>query len=215
MGQSNNQNIDVYGRDAGKLSQSYNAVTTDAILPKFTARVEALCRAKGGAQGLSALDIGCGTGRDASWLAAQGFQVAACDGAAGMIAAAQQGNAHAQIDYFVDTAPELTATLARGQRYDVILMNAFIFHFDYRGKDNALSQLFDHVVTLGQPDALIYTNLRHGPIPAGRQMFDIPADVVADHAKARGLIYEDLGRSADGLGRADVSWTDIVLRFPS
>lgn len=210
MRQNKGQNLKTYDREADKLHQSYNAVTTDEILPKFTARIDAL----GDVRGLSALDIGCGSGRDASWLASQGFKVAACDGAQGMIDAARQDNAHAQIDYYVDTAPDFTQTRQRGEKFDVILMNAFIFHFDYKGKNSPLNQLFTHVVGLGQSGALIYTNLRHGPIPEGRVMYDIPPHVVEDLSAHNGLTYEYLGRSADGLCRKDVTWSDIVLTCP-
>lgn len=211
MSDKKNTNLKTYDAQAQDLARSYNAVTTPDIIPAFTQRI-ALMEA---CENLRALDVGCGSGRDASWLARQGFQVVACDGAAEMVKAAQQENSHPNIRYMSDAAPALSKVSALQERYDVILLNAFIFHLDYQPPHDELSVLFDVVARLCAPDAFVYTNLRHGPVPEGRQMYDIPLAQLERIAQDHGFAFEHLGRSADGLGRVDVSWDNVALRAPS
>jgi SAM-dependent methyltransferase len=53
----------------------------------------------------SVIEIGCGSGRDAAWLAAQGYQVAAFDGSAALLAEARRR--HPGIEFAVATLPGL------------------------------------------------------------------------------------------------------------
>jgi len=204
------KNIKAYDKQADALARRYDGVQTPEIIPAFTQRVLALDTKAGH----KALDIGCGSGRDASWIARQGFDVVACDGAAQMIKRAAQNNAHARIRYLVDDAPALNKISGLKEEFNVILLNAFIFHMDYRPPHDALSLLFHKVSALAAPSAFIFTNLRHGPVPEGRQMFDIPLAHIEQLASQHSLQFEYLGRSPDGLERADVSWDNIALYAP-
>jgi SAM-dependent methyltransferase len=206
-----NKNINTYDKQAEALARSYDSVQTPDIIPAFTRRVLAL----GTGAGHKALDIGCGSGRDAAWLARQGFDVVACDGSTEMIRLAAQNNGAANIRYLADDAPALHKVSALTEKFNVILLNAFIFHLDYRSPHDALSPLFNKLRDLAAPSAFIYTNLRHGPVPEGRQMYDIPLTHVQQLAMRHNLQFEHLGRSADGLGRADVHWDNIALHAPS
>jgi hypothetical protein len=64
---------------------------------------------------------------------------------------------------------------------------------------------------LNQHGGLVLT-LRHGPVPAGRRMFDVSGGETCALAHEMGLknVYE--GNVADPLGRGDVHWTFLAFR---
>jgi hypothetical protein len=57
-------------------------------------------------------------------------------------------------------------------------------------------------------------NVRHGPVPAGRKMFDIKLNELERFAADNKLHFHHLGCVPDALGRKDVSWDNIALHFP-
>jgi 2-polyprenyl-3-methyl-5-hydroxy-6-metoxy-1,4-benzoquinol methylase len=171
MSNSKDKNLKQYGLDADELARSYNAVSTADIVPDFADYVLKMS----GRSGKWALDIGCGSGRDAHWLATQGFNVVAVDGVGEMIHNAMSSKAHDNIHYVHDAAPEMEKLRALNQKFDVILMNAFLFHLDRDERQ----VFYQHIVELAQPQAFLYMNVRHGPVPAGRK--DVSWDNIALH----------------------------------
>lgn len=206
MADHSRKNIEAYGRNAATLAQSYNAVSTPDAVPGFAQTLSAYAD-KGR---YWALDIGCGTGRDAAWMAVQGFNVVAIDGTADMLAQAQREKSHKHIMYLQDTAPELSWTKALGLRFDVILMSAFLFHLDARERQD----FYGHLKDLIKDDSYIYMTLRHGPVPEGRRMFTVPLEELRIFAAENDLRFKNLGRQGDVLGRADVSWDHVELKKP-
>lgn len=206
-----NANIASYNNNSTELSLTYGSITTEEIMPRFVEIIKGLDDVAEKA----ALDIGCGIGRDAYWLASQGFDVTACDGAAGMIDIAVQSNSDQRIDYLVDEAPALSSTLSLQKKFDVILMNAFVFHFDYKGNSSPLDNLFGAVISMANPGAVIYTNLRHGPVPPGRKMYDVCVEDIEHIVCAYGMELQYLGKSKDGFGRQGVYWDDLLIKSPN
>jgi len=53
--------------------------------------------------------------------------------------------------------------------------------------------------------------LRHGTVPPGRRMFDVsPQEIISDGADC-GLELAHLSHCDDVHGRADVTWTNLIL----
>ena len=72
----------------------------------------------------SAADIGAGTGRDAAWLAAQGYDVVAVEPSSGMRSAGERLHPDPRIRWLDDRLPAL-ATLSRiGVAFDLVMLNA-------------------------------------------------------------------------------------------
>lgn len=191
-----------YTRQAAALSAQYNQLTTPDVFPQIES---CLPRAR-------ALDVGCGNGRDAHWLATQGFVVDALDGAPGMLAQARSQHAHPHVTYHHDTLPELKNIQATGQRYDFILLSAVWMHIEPHQRAQALANL----VKLAKPGAHILISLRHGPAPQDRPMFDVSTDELRGLSAPRLLYMEQLAQDnrADQLGRSNVWWENVHLRLP-
>ncbi|MFR9780450.1 hypothetical protein ACL02O_30925 [Micromonospora sp. MS34] len=67
---------------------------------------------------------------------------------------------------------------------------------------------------LMEPGGRMFLSVRHGPVPAGRQMYDVPARETIAPAHAYGLDPIHSRGRADLHGRGDVSWTLLGLRRP-
>ncbi len=200
-----NSNIDSYNAQAESLSAFYNARSTRDILSDFTKMIDDLPDKAG----FRVLDLGCGSGRDAFWLAQQGVSVVASDGAANMLQQARQHHAHPLIEYVLDEAPALAKLQQRGLRYDMILMSAFLFHFDAPARQS----LYGNLAPLLRDRARAYITLRHGPVPAGRTMYEVPLQELEDFARSKGGASHFHGVRPDTLQRAGVSWDHITLQF--
>jgi len=53
--------------------------------------------------------------------------------------------------------------------------------------------------------------LRHGPVPGGRQMFDVSAQETVELAGQSGLQVRHVSERQDMFSRNDVSWSIVVL----
>ncbi len=205
MSGSSKKNISVYGAQAGLLAKVYNAVATPDAVPDFAAvLLQMPDRDK-----LWALDLGCGSGRDAAWMADQGFNVVAVDGAPEMLAELKKSNARPNIQILQDAAPEIAELKKLGRKFDVFLMNAFLFHMNEKEREI----MYENLKEVSNAGAYVYVTLRHGPVPQGRAMFSVPVEELAGFAKRSSFVFKDLGRRDDPLGRKDVSWDHIALRF--
>jgi len=191
-----------YTRQAATLSAQYNQLTTPEVFPQIES---CLPRAR-------ALDVGCGNGRDAHWLATQGFMVDALDGATGMLEQARAQHAHPHVTYHHDMLPELKNIQATGHRYDFILLSAVWMHIEPQQRAQALNNL----VKLAKPGAHILLSLRHGPAPQDRPMFDVSIDELRGLSAPRLLYMEQLAQDnrTDQLGRSNVWWENVHLRLP-
>lgn len=76
----------------------------------------------------SALDVGCGSGRDAAWLARRGWQVTAVDPSAAMLAGARRLHRSLRIRWMQDRLPKLTKVANLDARYDLVLLSAVWMH---------------------------------------------------------------------------------------
>lgn len=197
------QNLDTYTSQAEKLAGQYATVTTTSVLPGIDTAIPRL----------RALDVFCGSGRDAHWLATQGYHVDAMDGAHGMLQQAQKDNAHPNVTYFHDLGPEFANTRQRGNKYDFILMSAGWMHIAPERRAEALGNL----LSVAKPNCTFILSLRHGPAPADRPMFEVSVKELQQLAALNLVHAEQMlmpGAKDDKLGRSNVWWEQVMLKVP-
>ncbi|MFI9719655.1 class I SAM-dependent methyltransferase [Streptomyces sp. NPDC052396] len=153
------------------------------------------------------LDIGAGTGRDAAALAARGHRVVAAEPTAELRAHGQRLHADQDIEWLDDALPELPLLTARDERFDLILASAVWMHLDPARRRTAMAR----VTGLLAPGGRLVLSLRHGPVPAGRRMFEVPAQEVMESAREHGLAVLHHAEDGDSLGRDGIRWSHLCL----
>jgi SAM-dependent methyltransferase len=189
-----------YGENARTLAAQYESVTF-ADVHRDTLHLVPT-------HPVSVLDIGAGSGRDAAALAAMGHRVVAVEPTPELRLEGQRLHAAVPIQWVDDGLPELERIVARGERFDLILLTAVWMHLDERERALAMGSLARIVA----PAGTVIMSLRHGPVPAGRRMFDVSFEETAELARTHGLDAVFRGEREDMLGRADVRWTFLALR---
>ena len=129
------------------------------------------------------LDIGAGTGRDAAYYASLGHHVWAVEPVAELRDGARHLHPHDRITWLDDGLPELRRVQALNQQFDMITLHAVWMHLDAAERRLALT----HLITLMRPGGRLFLSQRHGPIPAGRRMFEISAEETVSLAQPMGL----------------------------
>lgn len=193
-------NISLYDAHATTLADQYDRVTTEQAVPILPSLLS-----KGNAG--RALDIGSGAGRDALWLAQRGWQVDSMDGSEKLLLEAQKRHPHARIDYYVDLAPAFARSAAKGTPYDLILMSAFLFHFDKEEREDILKNCLGMLSQNG----LMHLTLRVGPLISDRKIYLVDPAELEDFSKVHGLSCHYHGRSADNTGRGAIAWDHVSL----
>jgi SAM-dependent methyltransferase len=155
------------------------------------------------------LDIGAGTGRDASALAAMGHRVVAVEPTDEFRARAANLHPSPRIEWVNDHLPHLPHLSRRGVRFDVVMVTAVWIHLDPDQRREAMSK----VATLVRSGGLLALNLRHGPTPPGRRrLFETSAEETTDLAESHGLrTAVRVDGQADFYGRSEVSWTSLAF----
>jgi ubiquinone/menaquinone biosynthesis C-methylase UbiE len=110
------------------LAGNYDAVFTESLIGQAQRRVSHkwLRPLLAGRTGMQLLEINCGTGADAYWMAEQGHFVTATDGSPAMIHKAQQKAAITALPHqpvFKTSAFEDLKTTFQGRRFDCIVSN--------------------------------------------------------------------------------------------
>jgi hypothetical protein len=101
--------------------------------------------------------------------------------------------------------------LSRGQRFDVIMLSAVWMHLDEAERSIGMLRL----VSLLASDGVIVLSLRHGPVPAGRRMFDVSGEETLELALQHGLqavLNKQTGSIQPGNRAAGITWTRLAFR---
>ncbi|MFF3782975.1 class I SAM-dependent methyltransferase [Streptomyces sp. NPDC001933] len=155
------------------------------------------------------LDIGAGTGRDAAALAALGHDVVAVEPTAELRAHGQRIHAGSAIDWVDDVLPELALRQCRRPgRFEGIFATAVWMHLDAGERGQAMAR----IAALLMPGGRFFVNLRHGPVPEGRHMFDVSAAETVELGAAHRLRTVLSSERADLHGRDSVRWSSLVLQ---
>ncbi len=162
------------------------------------------------APGSTVLDIGAGSGRDAAWLAAKGYDVVAVEPSEAMLAHARAKHTSSRIQWLSDSLPDLANVRRLGLSFDLILLSAVWMHIPPSDRQRALRKL----ATLLAPKGRIAISLRLGAPDTERAMHEVSLPELAGLAQQFGLRIVHTSDSQDKLGRSEVSWTNVVLGLP-
>jgi len=146
------------------------------------------------------VDVGSGSGRDASAFAAAGHGVIAVEPSSGMRAEAIRLNSSARIRWVADSLPALATTTRIGLVADLVSMNAVWQHVAPADRPRAFRKL----VGLLRSGGLLAMTLRHGP-DDGRGAYPVGLAEVEALARDHGLQVVRTVVVADLMGRLDVS----------
>jgi SAM-dependent methyltransferase len=159
------------------------------------------------------LDIGAGAGKDAADFAALGHTVLAVEPTPVLLAGAIARHSHPAIAWLEDGLPDLTATLARGETFDLILLSAVWMHLDEDQRRRAMP----NVASLLADGGVLILSLRHGPVPFGRRMFEVSAAETIGLARAVDLnlrLQEERDSIQAANRLAGVTWTVLAFEKP-
>lgn len=153
------------------------------------------------------LDVGAGSGRDAAALATRGYRVFAAEPADALRSEGMRRHAGKAIEWIDAQLPSLEGLGLLAEGFHLILLTAVWMHLDEAERQSGMAALG----SLLSPGGRLSLSLRHGPVPAGRRMFDVSAEETIAVAAWSGLrLVHSVGRE-DMLGRADVRWSFVVL----
>lgn len=156
------------------------------------------------------LDVGAGSGRDAAWLAGQGYSVLAVEPSETMRAEGQRRHPGLSITWMADSLPSLDAVFRLGAAFDVILLSAVWMHILPADRSRAFRKL----IALLKPGGTLAMTLRIGPPEPDRDMHPVDVAEIEAFARSHGVAVMQVEHSLDRLGREDVSWVQIILRLP-
>ena len=157
------------------------------------------------------LEIGAGTGRDAAGFAALGHSVVAVEPTDAFRSRAATRHPSPAIEWLDDSLPDLAQMTARGEAFDVVLMNAVWMHLDTDQRHRAMP----NVAALMRPRGIAIMTLRHGPVPPGRRMFQVTADETIGLARRSALDVVLNAYSPNSVQKTPgVSWTRLIFAKP-
>jgi SAM-dependent methyltransferase len=158
----------------------------------------------------SVLDIGAGSGRDAAWLAGQGYTVLAVEPSETLRAEGARLHPDARITWLGDRLPGLDGVFRVGASFDLILLSAVWQHVAPEDRPRA----FRKMMTLLKPGGTLILSLRLGPPDTSRGMHQVSTEEIVRLAQSHGAVVKSEIRSEDQLGRSEISWTTLVLKLP-
>ncbi|MEU4176161.1 class I SAM-dependent methyltransferase [Streptomyces sp. NPDC026589] len=188
-----------YARAADVLAVQYEEVTFGEVHRDVLGLVPA--------EPARILDIGAGTGRDAAALAALGHTVVAVEPTAELRGHGQRIHADSAIAWVDDALPTLALDPYSGP-FDAVFATAVWMHLDAEERGLAMAR----IAALLVPDGRFFVNLRHGPVPDGRHMFDVSAAETAELGAAHGLQTLLSSERSDLHGHEEVRWSSLVLQ---
>ncbi len=157
------------------------------------------------------LDVGAGSGRDAAWFAARGFEVIAVEPAAALRTEAARLHPHPAIRWLNDRLPSLDVVHRLGLGFDLVWLSGVWMHVPPEERRRAMRRL----ATLLKPRGRMVLTLRHGPAPPDRPMWPVDAHEVERLGLEFGLALRvATERREDRSGRLDVRWQTVVLDLP-
>ena len=157
-----------------------------------------------------ACDIGAGSGRDANWLAARGWEVVAVEPSALRNLAAERS--HPGVVWMDDALPDLRALRALGRRFDLILLSAVWMHVAPKVRERAFRILSE----LLNPSGLLVISLRRGGDAAenaARGFHDTSAEEIIGFANRRAIALRSRSTQPD-LTRPGIHWETLVFAMP-
>lgn len=191
-----------YDHHAPQLTEQYEALSSAKVHEWL---VDLLPKGKA-----LALDVGAGSGRDASWLAGMGFEVVAVEPSSGMRAEAKRLHPETNIQWIDDDLPDFQITQRLGLSFDFILLSAVWMHLPPADRPRAFRKLMN----LLKPGGLLAITLRIGPAAPERSMFAVSEEEIESFAKDHGAYVQKRVMTQDEGGRVEISWIQLAVRLP-
>lgn len=159
--------------------------------------------------GDKALDVGCGSGRDAFFFGCHGCEVTAVDPSQALLALAEDRYDAHDFRWLKDSLPHLSKVQALKEHFDVILLNAVWMHIESKDRITALQNLKN----LLSPKGKLIFNLRYGPSDPDQGLLPVDGNELRQQTKDLDLTNIPLKHtvSEDLLEREGVSWETLVF----
>jgi SAM-dependent methyltransferase len=159
------------------------------------------------------LDIGSGTGRDAAWFASQGHRVVAVEPTDALRIPAMALHPSPLIEWLDDSLPDLALLLARGEKFDVVMLTAVWMHLDAQQRRQAMPNL----AALVRAGGAVIMTIRHGPVPVGRRMFEVSPEETIELAQTQDLhpvlnLHTESRQEQNRI--AGITWTSVAFVKP-
>src|SRR5262249_58763010 len=122
---------------------------------------------------------GGGAGGGGGALVAFGHRGVAVEPTAALRSGAAALHPSRRIEWVDDRLPQLARLAEWRERLDAVLLTAVWMHLDPEQRRQAMPQ----VAGLLRRGGVLTLSLRHGPVPAGRRMFDVSADETIELAR--------------------------------
>lgn len=159
-----------------------------------------------------ACDIGAGTGRDANWLAEQGWEVVAVEPEQALQTLAKP-HSHPRVTWLNDKLPDLRKLRVTGHRFNVILLSAVWMHVPPHQRQR--QRAFRILTELLAPGGILVVSLRHGTDQQenkARGFFSVSREELDQFARQKALASIDVIQQADGMNRPLVRWETLVYQ---
>lgn len=193
--------INHYSANAEHYYSLYQSISADSVHGYLE-------QALANTQPTTALDVGAGSGRDANWLAAKGWQVTATEPATELLKLAKQ-HSQEKVTWCNAALPALKQLPKAHQQFELILLSAVWMHLPSEERPAAIKRLSELLSKTGH----MYISLRFGPSDPERPMYPVSYEELQTLAADNGLTARNLNPvpRKDGLQRSDVEWVTVEL----
>ncbi len=158
-----------------------------------------------------ALDVGAGSGRDASALADMGINVVAVEPSKKMRDLASAYYTSKRISWIEDSLPHLAKLNHLSDEFDLILISAVWMHLSATEQNDSLVTL----KRLLSPTGKIIITLRLGPEEPDRGIYKISTQELLYEANKIGLVCSYVTSiKDDSFNRPQIKWQKVVLTKP-
>jgi SAM-dependent methyltransferase len=200
--------MDFYTTNAQRLFDQYHSLFPEAV---HSAWLPYLPKLSNSTSSKHALDIGAGSGRDAAWLAAEGWNVVAVEPALGLSRLGSDITCGQAVLWLNDSLPKLASLVNNSDgvaSYDFILVSAVWMHLTPAEQLQSLSRLKQ----LAAPGAVLVITWRNQADEAERVFYPVDIDQFKSAQFETGQ-FKLLAAysSADEGGREGVVWQCVVL----
>ncbi|GJH29282.1 bifunctional 2-polyprenyl-6-hydroxyphenol methylase/3-demethylubiquinol 3-O-methyltransferase UbiG [Caballeronia novacaledonica] len=157
------------------------------------------------------LDVGAGSGRDASALAEMGHSIVAVEPVDALRNFGSTRHRSSRIEWVDDSLPDLNVVRSMNLAFDVAMLTAVWMHIDASERVHAMRHLSSLLLHGGH----VLMTIRHGPVPTGRRMFEVTHDETVQLAAVCGLrcVHSDTTGSIQESNRNQgVTWTRLAFR---
>lgn len=187
-----------YDRNAQRLAENYESLTFETVhqdllpyLPQLPARV---------------LDIGAGSGRDASALADRGYKVLAVEPSTELRSLGASLHLSPNLTWRASRLPVLEA-LEQDQRFDLILCSAVWMHLRRPEQRSAMRR----IAGLCKEGGRICITFRTGVTGEDELVSEVSAQEVIRDAATSNLQLLEKTASPDWCARTGVSWISLIF----